>query len=462
MNSAELTTSPREQLELLCDPNTFRPLRSGARTSVDSSSIPGDGVVAGAGLVSGRPVYCYSQDPEVLGGSLGEVHAESIVRTLELAGETGAPVVGFARSGGARIQEGHAALVGYGRIFRESVRLKKRVPQISIVSGSSAGGGAYFPALTDFVLMSQEGRLFVTGPRVVEGATGQTVTMEALGGPDVHQANGVCHAATQDEGAAVRLGQRLLSLLPQRVGSAPVASRPLDPESSGLEATVPADANETYDIRATVKALVDEGSSIELCARWGEALFTGFTRREGRAVATAAIQQKPLNGYINAEAAEKAAIFVSRADRFGFPIVALVDTPGFLPGEAQERAGVLRHGASLLHAFSAASVPRISVVLRKAYGGASVAMNSRALGADVAFAWPTAEIGIMPAQQAIELVHRREIRSNGESRRKLAQGYAAEHLTADSAAASGFVDEVISPEETRSAISWALSTALAS
>lgn len=448
--------TPRRRLEWLCDPGSFRPLRSATLSlGLGDRAVPGDGVIAGAGRVGGRPVFCYSQDPAFLGGSLGEIHAETIVRTLRLAGEAGAPVVGFVESGGARLQEGHAALAGYGRIFRESVRLAGRVPQISIVTGVSAGGGAYSPALTDFVLMSREARLFLTGPRVVAEAVGERVSMEQLGGPRVHERNGVCQIVTGTESEAIGSARSLLGLLPQAIGHRAGREVPAPPELPDPGRTVPENGRKTYDVRTTTRAIVDRDSLLEIHSRWGEGIFTGFARIDGRSVAVVANQPRRFGGVIDADAAEKAAAFVSTADRFELPLIVLVDTPGFMPGVRQEKAGVIRHGAALLRAFAAARVPKFTVVMRKAYGGAAITMNSRDLGADLVFAWPRAEIGIMAASQAVSFVHRRELADGGD-RDRLAGEYADRHLTAESAAASGFVDEVIEPADTRASLEWAL------
>lgn len=454
--------TPRQRLEWLCDPGSFRPLRSATLSQgLGRRATPGDGVIAGAGLVGGRPVFCYSQDPGFLGGSLGEIHAETIVRTLKLAGDSGAPVVGFVESGGARLQEGHAALSGYGRIFRESVRLSGRVPQISIVGGVSAGGGAYSPALTDFVLMSRDARLFLTGPQVVADAVGEEVSMEELGGPRVHEANGVCQIVAETESDAIADARRLLGLLPQTIGEPASGGESAPPAKGDPGRTVPSDGRKTYDVRETVRAIVDRESLVEIHPRWGDGIFTGLARLEGKPVAVVANQPRRFGGVIDARAAEKAATFVTMAGRFGLPLLVLVDTPGFMPGLRQEKAGVIRHGASLLRAFAAAPVPKLTVVMRKAYGGAAITMNSRDLGADVVFAWPDAEIGIMAAGQAVNFVHRREIADGTGDRDQLADSYAAEHLTAEAAAASGFVDEVIEPADTRASLAWALATVAA-
>ncbi|HEY8465562.1 MAG TPA: acyl-CoA carboxylase subunit beta [Solirubrobacterales bacterium] len=448
---------PRSRLEGLCDPGSFMALRSAVRSI--RGDLNGDGVLAGAGTLDGRPVYCYAQDPTYMGGSLGEAHAESIVRTMELAGEAGAPVVGFVESGGARLQEGHQALAGYGRIFRASVELQELVPQVSIVCGVSAGGGAYSPALTDFVVMTQQARMFLTGPKVVREALGEDVSMEELGGPGVHGRNGVCQFVAEDVPAATRLTRELLSFLPARIGDRPPLAAPLPAGGGAPDAVVPEEARRVYDVREVVRAIVDEGRLLELDEKWARNMVTGFARIEGRSVGIVANQPNWLGGVIDAEASEKAALFVDRCHRFRIPLVVLVDTPGFMPGTRQEGAGVIRHGASLLRAFAAAKVPKVTVVLRKAYGGAVITMNSRGLGADMVFAWPGAEIGIMAARQAVGIVERRrlaEAEDPEEMRARLAGAYAAEHLTAPAAAASGFVDEVIEPADTRARLAWAL------
>jgi acetyl-CoA carboxylase carboxyltransferase component len=450
--------TPLEQLEALCDPGSFRPLRSGVSSlRLGERAVPGDGVAAGAGEVNGRSVFCYSQDPAFLGGSLGEVHAETIVRLLRMAGDAGAPVVGFVRSGGARLQEGHAALSGYGRIFRASVELSRKVPQISIVSGVSAGGGAYSPALTDFVVMTAEARMFLTGPKVVAEALGEEISMEDLGGPRVHGRNGVSHLVAADVDEAIRQTRHLLGLLPQSIGEPPplIAPAAADGRDPGL--TVPAEQRKVYDVRDVAHSVLDEGSFLEIAPRWAPNMVTGIARLEGRSVGLVANQPKALGGVIDAAASEKAALFVASCDRFRIPLVVMVDTPGFMPGKRQEDAGVIRHGASLLRAFAGATVPKVTLVLRKAFGGAAITMNSKDLGADVVFSWPGAQIGIMAARQAVGIVHHRALREDGgASRDELADAYAAEHLTAPAAAASGWVDEVIDPAVSRDRLAWAL------
>jgi acetyl-CoA carboxylase carboxyltransferase component len=396
-----------------------------------------------------------------MGGSLGVAHADSIVRVLQLAARAGAPVVGLVESGGARLQEGHGALAGYGRIFRASVELSARAPQISIVTGVSAGGGAYSPALTDFVVMTAGARMFLTGPQIVHEALGEHVSMEELGGPRVHSRNGVCQLVAPDLPEAMAATRELLALLPQRFGDGLPLAAAAPASGAAPDATVPVEARKVYDVRDVVRAIVDGERLLELSAAWAPNMVTGLARVDGRPVGILANQPRRLGGVIDAPAAEKAATFVDSCDRFGLPIAVLVDTPGFMPGTRQEAGGVIRHGASLLRAFAAARVPKVTVILRKAYGGAVITMNSRDLGADLVFAWPQAEIGIMAARQAVGIVHRRELAAadrRDSALAELAAGYADEHLTADRAAAAGFVDEVIEPLATRERLAWALAT----
>jgi acetyl-CoA carboxylase carboxyltransferase component len=452
------TDTPLGQLQMLCDPGTFRPLRSGVSSMrLGERATPGDGVAAGAGEIDGRPIFCYAQDPAFLGGSLGEVHADTIVRTMRMAGDAGAPVVGFVRSGGARLQEGHAALAGYGRIFRASVELSRKVPQISILSGISAGGGAYSPALTDYVVMTEDSRMFLTGPKVVFEALGEEISMEALGGPRVHGKNGVAQMIAADTADAVSKTRHLLGLLPQKIGGTAHPHLVIDPDGSDPGAVVPIEQRKVYDVRDVANAVLDGGSLLEISPRWAPNMVTAFARLEGRPVGLVANQPRRLGGVIDAEASEKAALFVEDCNRFGLPLVVFVDTPGFMPGKRQEEAAVIRHGASLLRAFAGARVPKVTLVLRKAFGGAAITMNSKDLGADVVFSWPGAQIGIMAARQAVGIVHGRRLREDETlSRDDLADAYAAEHLTAPAAAASGWVDEVIEPEASRESLAWAL------
>ncbi len=457
---AAVRLSPLERLEALCDPGTVRVLRSQARSSrLGERAVAGDGVVGATGAVNGRPIACYAQDGTYLGGSLGERHADTIVRVLTTAQRARIPVVGFVESGGARMQEGTAALAGYGRIFRETVALTGVVPQISVVSGASAGGGAYSPALTDLIVMTRDAAMFLTGPGVVREALGEEIDAAGLGGPQVHDRNGVCHLVEADEATAAVRVRELLSYLPSSAGAAPPRATALDPVAPDPGAFVPAASRSAYDVRDALSAIVDRDSLVELCPRWARNMVTALARLDGRPVGIVANQPRYLGGVLDAEGSEKAARFVHFCNAFGLPLLAMVDTPGFMPGSKQEQAGVIRHGASLVRAFAAARVPKLTVVLRKSYGGAYITMNSRDLGADLVLAWPDAELGIMSAKAAVGIVNRRELRVAPDAdaeRDRLADAYAREHLLAESAAAEGFVDEIIEPVETRDRLAWAL------
>ena len=452
--------SPLERLEALCDPGSVRVLRSRARSSrLGDRAVSGDGVVGATGTVAGRPIACYAQDGAFLGGSLGERHADTIVRVLGLAERAQMPVVSFVESGGARMQEGTAALAGYGRIFRQTVALTGRVPQISVVSGASAGGGAYSPALTDLIVMTEDAAMFLTGPGVVREALGEEIDAAGLGGPHVHDRNGVSHLVVCDETSAAVKVRELLSYLPSCAGQAAPRAEPLEPVHADPGELVPAAQRSAYDVRDVLRALVDADSLQELCPRWARNMVTALARLDGRPVGIVANQPRYLGGVLDAEGSEKAARFVGFCDSFGLPLLTIVDTPGFMPGSRQERAGVIRRGAGLVRAFAAATVPKFTVVLRKSYGGAYITMNSRDLGADLVLAWPDAELGIMSARAAVGIVNRRELRLAGDpvaERERLAEAYAKEHLRSETAAAEGFVDEIIAPAETRDRLRWAL------
>jgi acetyl-CoA carboxylase carboxyltransferase component len=454
--------SPLDRLEALCDPGTVQVLRSRVlSTRLGARAIEGDGVVAATGMVNGRPIACYAQDGNYLGGSLGERHADTIVRVLQLAGRARIPVVAFVESGGARMQEGTAALAGYGRIFRETVALTGVVPQISIVSGASAGGGAYSPALTDLIVMTRDAAMFLTGPGVVYEALGEDIDAASLGGPQVHERNGVCHLVADDELQAAERVRELLGYLPAAAGDRPPRVPARGPELPDPGVVVPSESRRTYDVRRALAGIVDEGSLFELCPRWARNVVTALARIDGRPVGIVANQPRHLGGVLDVESSEKAARFVRFCDSFGVPLLAVVDTPGFMPGSKQEQAGVIRHGASLVRAFAAARVPKLTVILRKSYGGAYITMNSRDLGADLVIAWPDAEMGIMSARGAVGIVHRRELIAAADpvaERQRLADAYASEHLGASAAAEAGFVDEIVEPADTRERLSWALLT----
>ena len=451
---------PLERLEALCDPGSVNVLRSRVQsTKLGERAIPGDGVVGATGSVDGRPIACYAQDGSFLGGSLGERHADTIVRVLEMAERARIPVVAFVESGGARMQEGTAALGGYGRIFRQTVAMTGLVPQISVVSGASAGGGAYSPALTDLLLMTEDASMFLTGPSVVKDALGEEIDAASLGGPHIHDRNGVCHLVERDEESAARRVRQILSYLPSTAGEVPPRVEPVSPELADPGTVVPTEPRRVYDVRDALAGIIDAESLLELFPRWARNVVTALGRIEGRPVAIVANQPRYLGGVLDAESSEKAARFIGFAASFGLPLVAVVDTPGFMPGSRQEQAGVIRRGAQLVRAFASAPVPKVTVVLRKSYGGAYITMNSRDLGSDLMLAWPDAELGIMSARAAVGIVHRRELRVAGDpeqERNRLAEAYAEEHLRAEAAAASGFVDEIVEPVDTRRRLAAAL------
>jgi methylmalonyl-CoA decarboxylase subunit alpha len=451
--------STLERLEALCDPGSLEVIRSEVTSlQMGERARPGDGVVGGAGLLHGRPVFCYAQDSRYAGGSLGEQHANTIVRVLELADRARAPVVGFVSSGGARMQEGVAALGGYGRIFRQIVQLSGRVPQVSIITGLSAGGGAYSPALTDWVVMTDESSMFLTGPGVVREALGEDVTAEQLGGTRVHERNGVCHFVASTDADGARLARELLGYLPRHRTERPptVAARPAtgrDPADA-----VPSDPRSVYDVREVIRALVDGGELLEVAEAWARNLVTGLARIDGRTVGVIANQPRYLGGIIDADASQKGARFVSKCDSFRIPMLVLVDTPGYMPGTRQEAAGVIRFGATFVHAFAAATVPRVTLILRKAFGGAFITMNSKDLGADYVFAWPQAQLGVMAAKSAVGIIHHRELATAHDpdaTREQLARRYAEEQLRAQHAARTGYIDELITSGQSRSRLARA-------
>jgi acetyl-CoA carboxylase carboxyltransferase component len=451
---------PLQRLALLCDEGSLQVIRSEvASDRMGDRARPGDGVVGAFGRIGGRPVACVAQDATFAGGSVGQQHADTIVRILRHARDARVPVVGFLESGGARMQEGLAALNGYARIFSEHVALSGQVPQISVITGPSAGGGCYSPALTDFVVMTGAARMFLTGPRVVREVTGEDTPAERLGGPAVHERNGVCHFIVDSDLDSIFLVRQILSYLPQHAGVEPpgaAADEPGGPDPGDL---IPLEHRRPYDVRDVANAIVDRGSLLEVAPGWAPNLVTAFARLEGRSVGVVANQPREMGGVLDADAGQKGGRFVRTCNAFGVPLIVLVDTPGFMPGHAQESAGVIRHGAKLLHAFAEATVPRMTVVLRKAFGGAYITMNAKDLGADLAVAWPGAELGIMGAHQAVGIIHRRELAAAEDDagvRERLADDYAARHLTARAAARHGYIDEVIRPAETRGRLGWAL------
>jgi acetyl-CoA carboxylase carboxyltransferase component len=455
----DVELSALERLELLCDPGSLELIRTEVMSlPMGEKARAGDGVLGGSGLIDGRPVFCYAQDSGYAGGSLGEQHANTIVRVMELADRARAPVVGFVSSGGARMQEGVAALGGYGRIFRRIVALSGRVPQISVITGLSAGGGAYSPALTDWVVMTEESSMFLTGPGVVREVLGEDVTPAELGGTRVHERNGVCHFVAPSDVDAALLARALIGYLPSHRDERPPLAPVLPPSGPDPGASVPAEGRKVYDVRDVIRGLVDGGGLLEISAGWARNLVTGLARIDGRSVGVIANQPRYLGGVLDAASSQKGARFVSKCNAFGIPLLVLVDTPGYMPGTRQEAAGVIRFGASLVHAFAEATVPRVTLILRKAFGGAFITMNSKDLGADYVFAWPQAEIGVMGAKPAVGIIHRRELAAAEDpeaERELLAERYADAQLRPQVAASTGYVDELITPRQTRRRLVWA-------
>lgn len=453
---------PLERLRLLADEGSLQLIRSHVCSErMGDKARPGDGVLGGFLRIAGRSVFGFAQDASYAGGSLGTQHADTIVRVQRLARQARVPVIGFVESGGARMQEGLLALNGYARIFAEHVAMSGRVPQISVITGTSAGGGCYSPALTDFVVMTEAANMFLTGPAVVREVTGEKVSARELGGPQVHGRNGVCDFSVATDIDAIFLVRQLLSYLPANAWEPPAVAMPAEPAGPDPGGVVPLDSRRVYDVRAAIDGIVDADSLLESSVDWAPNLVTGFARIEGCPVGVVANQPRHLGGVIDAEASQKGARFVRTCNAFGLPLVVLVDTPGFLPGSSQEANGAIRHGAKLLHAFAESTVPRFTVVLRKAFGGAYITMNSKDLGANLYLAWTRAELGIMGAEQAVGVVHRRALAAAAnpaEEQRRLADSYATEHLGAQAAARVGAVDEVIRPGETRPRLAWALST----
>ena len=448
----------RDRLHRLLDDGSLLELGSAREHRASGFGLeqhkpPGDGVVAGSGRIDGRSVAVYAQDGNVRGGSLGEAHADKIARTVQGAVKGGVPVVGINDSGGARIQEGVAALDGYGRVFAGNVAASGRVPQVAMLLGPCAGGAVYSPALMDVVVMTDDASMFLTGPRVVKAVTGEDVTARDLGGPEVHGTrSGAAHITVQDEDEAFAVVRDLLGYLPSSCDDLPPSAPPRPPADVDVTSVLPADDRQPYDVRDVISGLVDGGRLLELHAGWARNLVVGLARIDGQTVGVVANQARWLAGVLDIEASEKGARFVRFCDAFGIPLVTLVDVPGFLPGTSQEFGGVIRKGAKLLHAFTSATVPRVTVVLRKAYGGAYIVMNSRSIGADAVLAWPGAELAVMGAEGAADIIFRRQIAADPSSRDDLVASYKAEAMAVDVATRRGSVDEVIDPANTRAAL----------
>jgi acetyl-CoA carboxylase carboxyltransferase component len=460
----------RERLDLLLDNGSFVEIDMFRRHRASGPKLTDrphtDGVVAGSGTIDGRRVFVYAQDFTLFGGSLGEAHAAKIHKVMDLAISNGAPLVALNDGGGARIQEGVLALHGYGGIFRRNVAASGVVPQISIVLGPCAGGAAYSPALSDFTFMVREtSHMYLTGPDVVAAVTGQRVSHTELGGADVHAtASGVATFVHDSEETCFEDVRYLLSMLPgnnlEPVPSLP--SRGADSDTRPrLASLVPAEPNQAYDIRLVIAELVDDGDFLELHESWAPNVVCALARLDGAVVGVVGNQPLALAGVLDASAAQKAARFVRFCDAFNIPLVTLVDVPGFLPGTEQERAGIIRHGAKLLYAYCEATVPRIQVILRKAYGGAYIVMDSRSIGTDLSLAWPTNEIAVMGADAAVQVIYRKELAAAEASeaeelRSSLVDAYRDRLMHPYYAAEHGLVDDVIDPADTRAAVARGL------
>jgi methylmalonyl-CoA decarboxylase alpha subunit len=452
----------RERILLLFDEGTFVEIdgfmkHRSTNFGMEKVEAPAEGVITGYGQVDGRLIFAYAQDFTVIGGSLGEMHAAKIVKVLDNAMKMGAPVVGLNDSGGARIQEGIDALRGYGDIFYRNTLASGVIPQITAIMGPCAGGAVYSPAITDFVMMvDRTSQMFITGPQVIETVTGQKVTAEALGGAMTHnKTSGVAHFIAQDDQAAIMEIRRLLSYLPSNnMELAPIMETGDDANRmvEELNTIIPENPNKPYDMFHIIETLVDDGDYMQYLEHYGQNIITALGRVNGRSIGIIANQPKVLAGCLDINASDKAARFIRMCDAFNIPLLTLVDTPGFLPGTDQEHDGIIRHGAKLLYAYSEATVPMVTLILRKSYGGAYIAMASRHLGADLVMAWPTAEIAVMGPQGAANIIFRKDITGADDPvqmRQQKIDEYKAEFATPYKAAERGFVDDVIEPMTSR-------------
>ncbi|MGZ8615447.1 MAG: acyl-CoA carboxylase subunit beta [Actinomycetota bacterium] len=459
----------RERLDVLMDQGSFVEtdpfaVHRAHDFGMDRKRPPGDGIITGYGTIDGRKVFVASQDFTVFGGSMGEVMAQKVTKVMDLAMSTGAPFVSINDSGGARIQEGAASLAGYGFIFERNVRASGVIPQISVIMGPCAGGAVYSPAITDFTFMVREtSHMFITGPDVIKTVTGEDVSMEELGGAMTHATkSGVASFVGEDDEDVLNRVRYLLSFLPSNNLEDPPAYAPTDDPNRSADALthlVPDRAKEPYDMHEVIRYVVDDGEFLEIFPLWAMNIVIGFARLDGRSIGVIANQPKVNAGTLDIEASEKASRFVRFCDAFNIPILTLVDVPGFLPGTNQEYNGIIRHGAKLLYAYAEATVPRMTVITRKAYGGAYLVMNSKHLRSDVAFAWPTAEIAVMGAEGAVNVVFRKEIEKAADPSQKKAElikEYRDKFSTPYAAAERGFIDDVIEPAETRARLIKAL------
>ena len=452
----------RERLEGLLDEGSFQEVDSLVEHrctdfGMEGNIIPGDGVVCGHGTIDGKAVHCYAQDFTVYGGSLGEMHGLKICKILDMAMKAGTPVIGLNDSGGARIQEGVASLGSYAEIFFRNVRASGVIPQISVIMGPCAGGAVYSPAITDFIIMvDQTAHMFITGPEVIKTVTNEEVSFEDLGGAMTHGSkSGVTHFTAGSDEEALELTRDLIGLLPSNNLSG-VPNKSLGDSAErlcdALDSIVPEDPNKPYDVNDVIASILDAGAFLEVQADYAANIVVGFGRLDGTTVGVVANQPKVLAGCLDIDASTKAARFVRFCDAFGIPLVTLVDVPGFLPGANQEWGGIIRHGAKLLYAYSEATVPKMTVILRKAYGGAYDVMCSKHIRADYNVAWPTAELAVMGADGAVQIIHRRRIEAAGnpdEERQRLVDEYTERFANPYQAAAMGYIDDVIEPSDTR-------------
>lgn len=454
----------RERVDALLDKGSFQELNGlmlnrHTEFGLDKDKVLGDGMVAGFGKINGRKVCVYAQDFTVMGGSFGEVAGQKVARVIDLAMDAGVPVIAINDGGGARIQEGIFSLYAFGEVFYRNVQASGVIPQISIISGPCAGGAVYSPALTDFIIMTQGlGNMYITGPEVIKAVTHEVVDSETLGGAVTHSSiSGVAHFVGQTEDDSFAIVRKILEYIPDNNASTPVV---LDSNDSptradkALDTLVPIDPNETYDIKEVITRIVDKGSFFELHENFATNAVVGFARLNGESVGIAANQPASMAGVLDINSSDKIARFVRFCDAFNIPVIAIVDTPGFMPGSHTEHNGIIRHGAKILYAFSEASVPKISVVTRKAYGGAYIVMGSKHLRADMVFAWPTAEIAVMGADGAVNILHGRALKEKSpEEAKQMRADLVAEYKDKFSnpyrAAGAGYVDEVILPSETR-------------
>lgn len=466
-DSGKLTA--RERINALLDDGSFVEIDAFVthrcnEFGMDCVEAPGEGVVTGYGTVDGRLVYVYAQDFTVIGGSLGEMHAKKICKVMDMAAKMGAPIIGMNDSGGARIQEGIDALSGFGEIFYRNTLSSGVIPQISVIMGPCAGGAVYSPAITDFIFMVENtSQMFITGPQVISSVTGETVTSEELGGAETHTSkSGVAHFKAANDEECIAKIRKLLSYLP----SNNLEEAPYEPStdeinrlSENLTAIVPDEPNKAYDIKKVIAEIVDNADFFEVQENFAMNIVVGFARMNGQVVGIVANQPKVMAGSLDVNSSDKAARFVRFCDSFNIPLITLTDVPGYFPGVEQETNGIIRHGAKLLYAFSEATVPKINVILRKAYGGAYIAMNSKNLGADMVMAWPTAEIAVMGPDGAANIIFKKDIKNSADpvaTRNEKIQEYRNKFASPYEAAKRGYVDDVIEPDSTRPRIIAAL------